>query len=341
MEPATRENPTEIVRNMNEQRAPEQITPGVEAAKSAVGVCHRQIASCARGWSLCWEGLLECFPCCWKNTDGEFSWFGIEAKDYVFYDELYERVIGVIDFITDMIYFADVLHQKISNNSDSEKCMKAFLFICSFFGLWASFGVFNEVFILTQSEREIVVFRVRFKYLPAAEISYDLSFLRFLRSFFEDMPQVVLSLVIEHYRIQEGIIDHISYQGMVSIAFSILSMLWTNYKEAKNACEDVKNFWGLKYMAPFFSFTCIRLTYEKTAEPPDTEIAELPDTEIAELPDTEIAELPDTKIAEPIDAQVAEPPSVIQHILMFSFYFLYSSVYNLAPCIITACILYT
>ena len=47
------------------------------------------------------------------------------------------------------------------------------------------------------------------------------------------MPQVIITLVIEHYRIQQGQIERISNYGALTISFSVLGMLYINLKHVR------------------------------------------------------------------------------------------------------------
>ena len=78
-------------------------------------------------------------PCYCKNSDNEYALFGFNEEQMLLFDLWYEILYGVLDFITDMIYFASVVHKKVNKNNSAGDAVKAFLFISSYLGISMSF----------------------------------------------------------------------------------------------------------------------------------------------------------------------------------------------------------
>lgn len=167
----------------------------------------------------------------WSAPSKSFPWgclFGASKLQAVRYQEYYEAAYGLIDFITDMIYFDSVLGVKVSNN-DSGDAMKAFLFISSILGVILSTAAFG---LACEHNDEYM------KYLGVYETKTATNGIVWLRSILEDTPQVIISLVIDHYRIQQGEIERISNFGALNIAFSLSSILTSNWKVVRAQKKD-------------------------------------------------------------------------------------------------------
>ena len=123
----------------------------------------------------------------------------------------FELVVGLIDFVTDMVYFATVLHIKISDDEVAAGAMRAFLFITSTLGLMASYKIHRECFNGVH---------------PVDPIDFPTGV--YTRTWFEDMPQIVITLVIERYRIKIGATDSLSKEAVATIVASVIMMMKAN-----------------------------------------------------------------------------------------------------------------
>ena len=171
--------------------------------------------------------------------------FGATKVQAIQYQAQFGGTYAVIDFITDMMYFDSVLYVKISDN-DSGDAMKAFLFITSIFGLFTSYV--GSRIVAKNTELHLGNVNVQFAGLEIVqEYDPDNAICNIIRNFYvysayfrtwvEDTPQVIMTLVIDHYRIQQGQINRISNFGALSITFSLLSMLYINWKICVDSLE--------------------------------------------------------------------------------------------------------
>ena len=174
-----------------------------------------------------WSALLNSFP--WRLL-------GATKLQALRYQENYEAAYGLIDFITDMIYFHSVLDVKISDNHSGD-AMKAFLFISSIFGIFVS----SFAWLTNQSSdsdgREEEINGREERISVQLGITYA-AYVVFFRTVLEDTPQVIITLVIDHYRIQQGEIERLSNFGALNIAVSLFSMLQNNWKLARQTYDD-------------------------------------------------------------------------------------------------------
>lgn len=51
-------------------------------------------------------------PCHWNNADNKLALFGLTDDENCEYEEVFEHLIAISDFITDMLFFDSVLHEK-------------------------------------------------------------------------------------------------------------------------------------------------------------------------------------------------------------------------------------
>ena len=179
---------------------------------------------------------------CYRQTDDAIS-----EKARVIRTARCELFFGIFDFVTDMLYFESALYTKISDDSAAADAMRAFLFISSFIGLLLSWGIYVE---LTEND---------LKSLKAAPEVYMVIF---SRSMFEDMPQIVITLIIEHYRIEKGEIESISNVAIANIVFAIVCMLKVNVNAtylvpSDPADDDVPLWWNALFMNLFNTLPCI------------------------------------------------------------------------------------
>lgn len=70
--------------------------------------------------------------------------FGANQLQALRYQEYFEGAYGLIDFITNMMYFASVLYIKIHNDPVNGEFLKAFLFISSLLGFLISFASWDK-----------------------------------------------------------------------------------------------------------------------------------------------------------------------------------------------------
>ena len=168
--------------------------------------------------SQCSQGFKKCMPCYWNNADNKLALFGLTDEEKFVWEQRFEFVVGVGDFITDMLYFSSVLHAKISDSSVNADVMRAFLFISAILGLSSSSSPHTNYLLGRNTEIDTEQFRA----------------LVWLRTTFEDMPQIIITLVIEHYRFQNHLSDGLSRLSMLNIAWSILSMVQANHNTLIN-----------------------------------------------------------------------------------------------------------
>jgi len=136
----------------------------------------------------------------------------------LYYRSLFDSFYGIIDFVSDMIYFAEVATLKVADNVASGTTIKIVLVLSSVMGLLTAFA---SIFwtLLSESSEDM---RAR-----------EMHFLTKVRTCVQSMIQIILCLVIEHYRIQQGEISNISQVGLVNIGFSSFGMLLSN---VRNVC---------------------------------------------------------------------------------------------------------
>ena len=324
---------------------------------------------CCHHCQFC-DGFNECMPCIWREgatindgNGGDFRCCGLNEDEKMYYEGIFEALYGMLDFISDMVYFSEVVGAKVADSAVGADAMKAFLFLSAIGGIVASVmsGIsaseghdLREKEIPTPAETNrcqtnidiagTVVSQTtgnileRARCLPSIPVypiyvicatiefcvtngrsmtnqyvSYsgglannisdivtckpcvgrpppcpwekcgddgtidkkcreversreveewestlkestlkhnkslakqkkkayrEANFFVFARTCVEDMVQIIITLVIEHYRIQQGQIEYISQVGVANITFSIFGMLYINYKYVRFQEEE-------------------------------------------------------------------------------------------------------